>query len=101
MSLTFASRSSEILVPYPGHHCQAIATSYAPQIEAFATAISPINGMKHLELNYGNTTSWGLSYNLLGDKLLGTGVFGQNVFEMRTHHLFFYVDEHDFQLVAN
>lgn len=101
MSLIFASCSFGTLVPHPGHHCQAIATSYAPQIEAFATATSPTDGLEHLELNYGNTTSWGLSYNLLGDKLLGTGVFSQNVFEMRTRLLFFYVDEHDCQLAVN
>ncbi|EIW82090.1 DUF1793-domain-containing protein [Coniophora puteana RWD-64-598 SS2] len=56
----------------------SIATSYAPQILQFATA----NG--HLELNYNNATSWGLSYNLYADKLLGTNVFNQSVYEMQT-----------------
>ncbi|GJJ14574.1 hypothetical protein Clacol_008839 [Clathrus columnatus] len=65
-----------------GANYSSIATSYAPQIEAFATTTSPTNGLEHLELNYGNASSWGLSYNLLGDKLLGTNVFGENVFEM-------------------
>ncbi|KAF8485559.1 DUF1793-domain-containing protein [Gautieria morchelliformis] len=60
----------------------SIATSYAPQIEGFATATT--GNLKHLELSYGNTSSWGLTYNLMADKLLGTDVFPQSVYEQQT-----------------
>ncbi|KAF8581797.1 DUF1793-domain-containing protein [Ramaria rubella] len=59
----------------------SIATSFAPQIEGFATATS--GGLKHFELSYGNASSWGLTYNMMADKLLGTGVFAQSVFEQQ------------------
>lgn len=32
---------------------------------------------------YGNETSWGLSYNMYADKLLGTNVFPPELYEMR------------------
>lgn len=37
----------------------------------------------HLTLSYGNDASWGLSYNLFGDKLLGLKLFPQSVYAMR------------------
>ncbi|THH32901.1 hypothetical protein EUX98_g1248 [Antrodiella citrinella] len=57
-----------------------IASSYVTQWQTFATA----SGGKHLTLSYGNDTSWGLSYNLFADKLLGTNVFPEAIFEMQT-----------------
>ncbi|EIW76463.1 DUF1793-domain-containing protein [Coniophora puteana RWD-64-598 SS2] len=56
----------------------SIASGYAPQILNFATANN------HLELNYGAANTWGLSYNLYADKLLGTDVFPQSTFQMQT-----------------
>ncbi|KAN0093261.1 protein of unknown function (DUF1793) domain containing protein [Tylopilus felleus] len=58
----------------------SIAARYVPLILNFATAK---NG-QHLDLSYGNDSSWGLSYNLYADKLLGTNVFPQSVYDMQT-----------------
>ncbi|KAH7914231.1 hypothetical protein BJ138DRAFT_452039 [Hygrophoropsis aurantiaca] len=58
----------------------AIVASYVPQILAYATAKDGL----HLDLSYGNDSSWGLSYNMYADKLLGTNVFDQSVYEMQT-----------------
>ncbi|TCD60187.1 hypothetical protein EIP91_010601 [Steccherinum ochraceum] len=58
----------------------SIAASYVTQWQAFATSTTG----KHLTLAYGNDSSWGLSYNLFADKLLGTNVFPQSVFDMQT-----------------
>ncbi|KIJ70075.1 hypothetical protein HYDPIDRAFT_78948 [Hydnomerulius pinastri MD-312] len=60
----------------------SIVQSYVPQILAFATSTD--GNLNHLELAYGNETSWGLSYNMYADKLLGTNVFNQSVFDMQT-----------------
>jgi len=58
----------------------SIASSYVTQWQKLATA----SGGKHLTLSYGDDSSWGLSYNLFADKLLGTNVFPQAVFDMQT-----------------
>ncbi|KAL4241900.1 Glutaminase GtaA [Abortiporus biennis] len=58
----------------------SIATSYVQQWETLATS----SGGEHLTLSYGNDTSWGLSYNLLGDKLLGTNLFPSSIYDMQT-----------------
>ncbi|KAH7929420.1 DUF1793-domain-containing protein [Leucogyrophana mollusca] len=58
----------------------AIVASYVPQILAFATAADGL----HLDLSYGNDSSWGLSYNMYADKLLGTNVFDSSVYDMQT-----------------
>ncbi|KAH8105922.1 DUF1793-domain-containing protein [Cristinia sonorae] len=58
----------------------SIASSYVSQWQKFATASTG----KHLTLAYGNDNSWGLSYNLFADKLLGTNVFPKSVFDMQT-----------------
>jgi len=61
----------------------SIAMSHAPQIVGFATGTGA-NGLKHFELSYGNPDSWGLSYNLMADKLLGTDVFAESIFEQQS-----------------
>ncbi|EJD04154.1 DUF1793-domain-containing protein [Fomitiporia mediterranea MF3/22] len=58
----------------------SIATDYVRQWEGFAIASSG----DHLTLNYGNDSSWGLSYNLYADKLLQTNLFPQNIYDMQT-----------------
>jgi len=57
----------------------SIATSYVPQILNFSTSSGG-----HLELSYGSTASWGLSYNLYADKLLKTNTFPSATFNMQT-----------------
>ncbi|KAI0347134.1 DUF1793-domain-containing protein [Trametopsis cervina] len=57
-----------------------IAASYVTQWQKFATSAD----QKHLTLSYGNDSSWGLSYNMYADKLLGTNVFPQSIFDMQT-----------------
>ncbi|KAF8513743.1 DUF1793-domain-containing protein [Hysterangium stoloniferum] len=61
----------------------SIAMSYAPQIVDFATGTGA-NGLKHFELSYGNPDSWGLTYNLMADKLLGTEVFAESLFKQQS-----------------
>ncbi|KAI0832343.1 DUF1793-domain-containing protein [Trametes gibbosa] len=58
----------------------SIAASYVRQWQQFATATDGT----HLTLSYGNSSSWGLSYNMFADKLLGTNVFPTSVFTMQT-----------------
>jgi len=58
----------------------SIAASYVKQWQTFATASTG----KHLTLSYGNDSSWGLSYNLYGDKLLGLNLFPSSVYNMQT-----------------
>ncbi|EIW80656.1 DUF1793-domain-containing protein [Coniophora puteana RWD-64-598 SS2] len=56
----------------------SIVSSYSPQIIQFASASN------HLELNYGASDSWGLTYNMYADKLLGTNAFPQSLFDSQT-----------------
>ncbi|KAG2042315.1 hypothetical protein BDR03DRAFT_1006723 [Suillus americanus] len=58
----------------------SIVQRYVPQILNYATSSDGL----HLTLNYGNESSWGLSYNLYADKLLGTNVFPESVYDMQT-----------------
>lgn len=58
----------------------SIASSYVPQWQQFATASSG----DHLTLSYGNSSSWGLSYNLYAEKLLGTKLFPDSVYQMQS-----------------
>ncbi|EIM87836.1 DUF1793-domain-containing protein [Stereum hirsutum FP-91666 SS1] len=58
----------------------SIAASYAPQVINFATASTN----DHLELSYGDSSSWGLAYNLYAQRLLGFSLFPDSVFEMQT-----------------
>jgi len=57
----------------------SIAASYVPQWQQYATASTG----NHLTLSYGDNASWGLSYNLYADKLLGTNVFPSSVYTMQ------------------
>ncbi|KAF9268096.1 DUF1793-domain-containing protein [Marasmius fiardii PR-910] len=56
------------------------ARSYVTQWEQLA--MSPDG--RHLTLNYGNASSWGLAYNLYADRLLGLNLFPQSVYTMQT-----------------
>lgn len=38
----------------------------------------------HLTLSYNSEASWGLAYNLYGDKLLELNLFPDNVYSMQT-----------------
>ncbi|KAJ7860128.1 hypothetical protein B0H13DRAFT_1639665, partial [Mycena leptocephala] len=58
----------------------AIATSYVAQWQKFATSTSGA----HLTLSYGDAGSWGLSYNLYGDKLLKLNLFPTSVYDEQT-----------------
>ncbi|KAK7060514.1 hypothetical protein VNI00_001279 [Paramarasmius palmivorus] len=58
----------------------SIAKSYVTQWQGLATS----SDGKHLTLSYGNESSWGLSYNLYADKLLGLNLFPQSVYDMQT-----------------
>ncbi|KAI0327102.1 DUF1793-domain-containing protein [Cubamyces sp. BRFM 1775] len=56
------------------------ASNYAQQLEKLAMS----SDGTHLTLSYGNTSSWGLAYNLYADKLLGTNIFPQSLFDLET-----------------
>ncbi|THH26639.1 hypothetical protein EUX98_g7550 [Antrodiella citrinella] len=58
----------------------SVATSYASQFQKLATSTDG----KHLTLSYGNDSSWGLSYNLYADRMLGTNVFPASIYELQT-----------------
>ncbi|TFK75792.1 DUF1793-domain-containing protein [Pluteus cervinus] len=57
----------------------SIAASYVQKWQGFATAAS----RQHLTLAYGQDSTWGLAYNLFGDKLLGLNLFPQSVYQMQ------------------
>ncbi|KII95062.1 hypothetical protein PLICRDRAFT_48031 [Plicaturopsis crispa FD-325 SS-3] len=57
----------------------SIAASYVTQWQSLATS----SDGKHLTLSYGNDSSWGLSYNLYGDKLLSLDLFPDSVYTMQ------------------
>ncbi|KAF7355439.1 DUF1793-domain-containing protein [Mycena sanguinolenta] len=68
---------------YSGEHGQArkwrTMAGY-PQWQTFAASSTGA----HLTLNYGNSSSWGLSYNLFGDKLLGLNLFPESIYAEQT-----------------
>ncbi|KAF9076791.1 DUF1793-domain-containing protein [Rhodocollybia butyracea] len=57
-----------------------IAARYLPQWQAFATSTTG----PHLTLDYNDESSWSLSYNLFGDKLLGLNLFPASVYAEQT-----------------
>ncbi|KAG6830826.1 hypothetical protein H0H92_014478 [Tricholoma furcatifolium] len=57
----------------------ATATSYVSQWQTFAMSTTGA----HLTLDYGDSASWGLIYNLYGDKLLGLNLFPESIYTMR------------------
>ncbi|PPR07202.1 hypothetical protein CVT26_012635 [Gymnopilus dilepis] len=58
----------------------SIASQYVKQWQTLAASSSG----KHLTLSYGDSSSWGLSYNLLADKLLKLNLFPSSVYQMQT-----------------
>ncbi|KAF9019246.1 DUF1793-domain-containing protein [Hymenopellis radicata] len=58
----------------------AIAADYVTQWQTLSASDSG----DHLTLAYGSSSSWGLSYNLYADKLLGLNLFPASVYEMQT-----------------
>lgn len=58
----------------------SIAESYVTRWQTLAVSDSG----EHLTLSYGNSSSWGLSYNLYADKLLGLNLFPTSVYETQT-----------------
>lgn len=56
------------------------AADYVTKWQALATATTG----DHLTLKYGDDSTWGLSYNLYADKLLGLDLFPQSVYDMQT-----------------
>ncbi|ESK94383.1 glutaminase, partial [Moniliophthora roreri MCA 2997] len=58
----------------------AIAANYVTRWQGLATSSSG----NHLTLSYGDNNSWGLSYNLLADKLLKLNLFPASVYQMQT-----------------
>ncbi|KAK2466302.1 hypothetical protein APHAL10511_001944 [Amanita phalloides] len=58
----------------------SIAANYVNQWQSLAT--SSTGG--HLTLSYGDSSSWGLSYNLYADKLLNLNLFPPSVYDMQT-----------------
>jgi hypothetical protein len=49
-----------------------------------ALTIDTSDDFPHTMLNYGNTTTWGLLYNLYNDKLLGTNLVPQEIYDMQS-----------------
>ncbi|KAJ7129526.1 DUF1793-domain-containing protein [Mycena epipterygia] len=58
----------------------SIAKSYVTQWQTFSASTTGA----HLTLSYGDSNSWGLSYNLFGDKLLGLNLFPASVYAEQT-----------------
>ncbi|KAH9844226.1 DUF1793-domain-containing protein [Rhodofomes roseus] len=58
----------------------SIASSYVQKWQQMATTS---DGM-HLTLQYGNSSSWGIAYNLYADQLLGTNIVPSSVYDMQT-----------------
>jgi len=59
----------------------SIASSYMSQWQDMACS----SDKSHLTLSYGDNPSWGLMYNLYADKLLGTNLFPDSIYEMQTN----------------
>ncbi|KAJ3498050.1 hypothetical protein NLJ89_g10269 [Agrocybe chaxingu] len=58
----------------------AIASDYVRQWQTLSSSSSG----QHLTLSYGNSSSWGLSYNLFADKMLKLNLFPESVYTMQT-----------------
>jgi len=58
----------------------SIAASYVTKWQSYATS----SDGSHLKLAYGNDASWGLAYNLFGEKLTGVSVFPSSVYSLIT-----------------
>ncbi|KAF5366812.1 hypothetical protein D9758_006553 [Tetrapyrgos nigripes] len=58
----------------------SIAANYVTRWQGFAQSTTG----RHLTLSYGNSASWGLSYNMFADKLLKLNVFPQSIYDQQT-----------------
>ncbi|KAJ6539482.1 DUF1793-domain-containing protein [Mycena capillaripes] len=58
----------------------SIAASYVTQWQQFSASTTGA----HLTLSYGDSNSWGLSYNLFGDKLLKLNLFPASIYAEQT-----------------
>lgn len=58
----------------------AIATSYVEQFQELAIA----KDGSHLTLQYNHDETWGLAYNLYADRLIGSNIFPQSIYDMQT-----------------
>ncbi|KAF7966198.1 hypothetical protein HWV62_39706 [Athelia sp. TMB] len=57
----------------------SIATSYVTQFQTLAAS-----GAGHLTLAYNQDATWGLTYNMYGDKLLGLNLFPTSLYTQQT-----------------
>ncbi|TRM67680.1 hypothetical protein BD626DRAFT_104598 [Schizophyllum amplum] len=57
-----------------------IASDYLSQWQDLAAS----SDGNHVTLNYGNDSSWGLTYNLYADKLLGFNLFPSSLYDQQT-----------------
>ena len=64
-------------------HRQSIASDYVDQFMDLALS----SDGSHLTLSYGNDSSWGLTYNLYGDKLLKLNLFPDSLYQTRESSL--------------
>ncbi|KAF9008954.1 DUF1793-domain-containing protein [Cyathus striatus] len=58
----------------------SIASDFVNQWQTLAMSSSG----KHLTLSYGDSSSWGLTYNLYADKLLKLNLFPESIYSMQT-----------------
>jgi hypothetical protein len=59
---------------------QSIASSYVTKFTQLAASASG----RHLTLQYGNTNSWGMTYNLWADKHLKLNLFPASIYSQQT-----------------
>ncbi|KAF8205102.1 DUF1793-domain-containing protein [Pholiota molesta] len=56
----------------------------SPTVTANYSTLAASSSGQHLTLSYGNSSSWGLSYNLYADKLLKLNLFPSSIYTMQT-----------------
>ncbi|PPQ83295.1 hypothetical protein CVT25_004034 [Psilocybe cyanescens] len=66
--------------PAQSANYSSIASSFVSQWQTLAASTSG----QHLTLSYGDSASWGLSYNMYADKLLKLNLFPASVYQMQT-----------------
>jgi len=75
-----------VFVSVPGNteksqNYSSTAASYVAQWQTLAIS----RDQSHLTLSYGDSASWGLSYNLYADKLLELDLFPDMIYQMQTN----------------